>query len=61
MSSGLLKRSKDEAGKSGQSGFWPAVSDQPDNQLPQGTGLFWLAEKLPSWRWYADHARESDK
>lgn len=59
MSSGQIERARCEADSSGRSGFWPAVNAPAEIPAPEGTGLLWLQEKMPSWRWYVEQARES--
>ena len=60
MSSGMISRAKGSGGdKPGRSGFWPAITEHSESPPAEGTGLIWLQEKLPSWRYYVEQARES--
>jgi len=59
MSSGLIKKARGEADGAGRTGFWPALTGPAETPTPEGTGLLWLQEKMPSWRWYLEHARDS--
>jgi len=61
MSSGLRELAKGKNGdKSGRTGFWPVPAEPAaEGPVAEGTGLLWLQEKMPSWRWYVDHARDA--
>ena len=59
MSSGMIKRARKEADGSSRSDMWPALPGPAENPTPEGTGLLWLQEKMPSWRWYVEQARDS--
>jgi len=61
MSSGLLELSKGKNGdKSGRTGIGPVPAEPDANpSATEGTGLLWLQEKMPSWRWYVDQARDA--
>jgi len=62
MSSGLQELAKDKNGdKSSRTGFWPVpATPVADASATEGTGLLWLEDKMPSWRWYVDQAREAE-
>ena len=61
MSSGMSESAKGKNGdKSGRTGFWPVPAEPaPDGSVAEGTGLLWLQDKMPSWRWYVDHIRDA--
>jgi hypothetical protein len=60
MSSGLSELAKGKNGdKSGRTGFWPVPAEpSADGPAHEGTGLLWLQDKMPSWRWYLEQARD---
>ncbi len=61
MSSGMFELARGKNGdKSGRTGFWPVPAEPTgEGSVAEGTGLLWLEEKMPSWRWYVDHTREA--